>query len=418
MVRHDLKLRALKLFPSGRVAARTVTARAVAAGALLAGLAACVPYPPPGGTASPGGPATVSQPARPVAILLPLTGPQAELGQNMLRAAQLAFNGQPDAPLDVRDTAGTPAGAAGAARAALANGDGVILGPLTSSETAAVSPLARAANVPVLAFTSDPAQAQPGVWVLGITPDQQVRRLLDAVAAENKTRIAAVLPDNPLGAALGSGLRQAARDAALPPPVVQNYGSGGLSDALKVASGFEARHPAAASDSAASSADPSAPPPAPPSVPVPFDALLLGAVGDQLGQAVPLLATFDIRPTAVRVVGPALWAQNAARYPDLAGAWYAAPDPALRASFLALYTGKYNAPPRDLADLAFDAANIARTAGPNAAGLFRPEGFAGADGPVALLPDGRTRRGLAIFVVERGGTRLLQPAPRSLQPGS
>ena len=43
-------------------------------------------------------------------------------------------------------------------------GAGIILGPLTSSETAAVAPVARQAGVAVLAFTNDPNQAQPGVY--------------------------------------------------------------------------------------------------------------------------------------------------------------------------------------------------------------------------------------------------------------
>lgn len=396
---------------------------------LLAGLGGCMPpYPRPVGAASPGvrGPIDVSvpPPARTVAILLPLTGPQAELGQNMLRAAQLAYGDG----LDARDTAGTPDGAATAARAAMGAGAVLILGPLTSAETAAVGPLARAANVPVLAFTSDPAQAQPGVWTLGVTPDQQVRRLVGAVAAEGKTRFAAVLPENPFGAALGAGLRRAATAAGLPAPAVQTYPSGfaSLNTAFKTATAYDRRRgdiearqkaaragtdPDARSKAAAIGAEPVPPPP--------FDALLLGAVGEGLGQAVPLLAYYDVKPTEVRILGPALWARDAARQPDLSGAWFAAPDPALRTSFAALYTGKYNTPPRDLADIAYDAAGIAKVAAGDRNGLFRPEGFAGADGLIGLSPDGQTRRGLAIFEVDRGGAHIVQPAPQSLSaPGS
>ncbi len=111
-----------------------------------------------------------------VAILLPLSGARADIGQALLHGAQLALDAPGAPPLDVKDTGGTPDGAAAAAQAAIADGAGLILGPLTSAETAAVAPVARAANVAVLAFTNDPSQAQPGVWTLGITPGQQVRR--------------------------------------------------------------------------------------------------------------------------------------------------------------------------------------------------------------------------------------------------
>ena len=101
-----------------------------------------------------------------VAILLPLSGPRAEIGQPMLQAAQLAMDaGRPDARREGYRR--HRRGAAAAAQAAVADGAGLILGPLTSAETAAVAPVARQANVAVLAFTNDPSQAQPGVWTLG-----------------------------------------------------------------------------------------------------------------------------------------------------------------------------------------------------------------------------------------------------------
>ena len=60
-----------------------------------------------------------------VAILLPLSGPRAEIGQSMLHAAQLAFDGPGAGSLDARDTGGTPEGAAAAARSAIDAGRGI-----------------------------------------------------------------------------------------------------------------------------------------------------------------------------------------------------------------------------------------------------------------------------------------------------
>ena len=158
-----------------------------------------------------------------VAILLPLSGPRADIGQPMLQAAQLALDA-PGAPaLIVKDTGGTAEGAAAAAQAALAEGAGLILGPLTSGETASVAPIARQANVAVLAFTNDPGQIQPGVWPLGISPGEQVRRLVTAVEADGKTRIAAMLPDSDFGRVMANALTQAAAVRNLPPPDIRQY---------------------------------------------------------------------------------------------------------------------------------------------------------------------------------------------------
>src|SRR5690349_15575217 len=183
-------------------------------------------YGPFGGYGGPPVPLGAGQPAAPlsqkVAILLPLSGPRADIGQAMLHAAQLSLAGN----LDVHDTGGTPQGAAAAARAAIGAGAGLILGPLTSPETAAVAPVARGANVAVLAFTNDPSQAQPGVWTLGITPGQQVRRLVAAAQAQGKTQLAALLPDNELGHVMAQALMQAASADGLPPPNVRFHAQG------------------------------------------------------------------------------------------------------------------------------------------------------------------------------------------------
>ena len=435
-------------------------------------LAACVGQPyamgGPGAIPAPVGPAGPA-PRSQVAALLPLSGPNAALGQAMLQAVQLALAPPGSPPLDAEDTGGTPEGAANAARAAVGKSAGLFIGPLTAAETAAVAPIAQAANVPMLALTSDAAQARPGVWTLGITPEQQVRTLVRAVQAEGKTRFAAVLPQGAFGNAMADGLTAAVAEAGLPPPAMQRYvprSVSALDRALKDVSDYASRRdalkvrqqaaqatapgapaatpetPAAPATPPSGNADagqppdqqqtaqgaPAAPetPPAPlseppPLPPLPFDALLLGAVGPDLGPAAAQLAPDGIAPSDVRVLGPALWEGGAARLPALVGSWFAAPDPAARKPFEAAFAAKYGTPPRDpRTSLAYDAGGLARAAaGPRGfeVGLLeRPEGFAGSDGLLALLPDGRVRRAFAIFEVQPGGAHIVQPAPQSFAP--
>jgi hypothetical protein len=119
----------------------------------------------------------------------------------------------------------------------------------------------------------------------------------------------------------------------------------------------------------------------------------------------------------VRILGPALWASPSSGSGQMPGAWFAAPDPAARAGLEQGYAAKYGGAPPTVADLAFDAASIARVLGANGgfsiAALTQPAGFLGADGWLALLPDGQVRRGLAVFRVERGGPQMIEPAPQS-----
>jgi branched-chain amino acid transport system substrate-binding protein len=377
--------------------------------------------PPPG---APGGAGPAGQR---VAILLPLSGARADLGQSMLRAAQLAMDESGAPPLDAKDTGGTPDGAAQAARSAISDGAGLILGPLTSPETAAVAPIARSANVAVLAFTNDPSQAQPGVWTLGITPGQQVRRLVAAAQGQNKTQFAALLPDTGLGHAMGDALTRATSADGLGQPNVRfhsqgmssintttrdlsDYGSRGGPIYAKIREARESGTPEGRKEAQELAKTAVIPPPN-------FNVLLLADTGEALAEVASVLPYYDVDRSQVQIMGPALWASPSSGSGQMPGAWYAAPDPAARTAFDQAYSTKYGGPAGPLAELAFDAGSIARILGGrgdfSVGALTQPAGFLGADGWFALQSDGQVRRALAVFVLERGGPQMLEPAPQS-----
>ncbi len=334
---------------------------------------------------------------RRIAVLLPLSGANASLGQSMLLAAKLAFEPNATNAFDTQDTRGTPDGAATALRAAITAGAGIVVGPLTAGETAAVAPIARARNVSVLALTSDATKAQPGVWPLGLTPGQQVRTLVRAAAADYKRRIGAILPSNPFGDSLVAELIPAAAEAGLPPPLVLRFqGQSGLDAAI--------RQMGTPSDAPGSS----------PGNPLAIDALLLGTPADTTLKVLPDLIRLGMGPDRIRILGTALWAREAAKLSPLAGAWFAGPPAETLKVFSDNYISHYGTPPRDVASIAFDAAAAAHAvSGPNgvdASVLLNPSGFAGANGVFRLLPNGQVRRNLALFEIGSTGLQS-RPAP-------
>jgi branched-chain amino acid transport system substrate-binding protein len=361
-----------------------------------------------------------------VAILLPMTGPRADLGQVLLQAAQLALQDNGGPSLDVLDTGGTAAGAATAAQAAVTKGDSLLLGPLTSSETASVAPIAHAAGIPVLAFTNDTSQSQAGVWPLGISPEQQIRRLVVAAQAQGKSQFAALLPDSDFGRALATALTKATEGAGLPPANVRMHAPGmaSITAAARDVSGYanrrgpiETRIKAARAQGspdgrreAQELAKTAIPPPS-------FNVLLLADTGDALQEIAAILPYYDVDRSMVQIVGPALWADPSSGSGAVPGAWYAAPDSSTRSNLERDYSAKYNAPPPPLADLAYDAASVAKIIvgprGTDTAILTQPGGFVGTDGWFALQPDGQVQRGLAVFKVGRGTPEMIDPAPQS-----
>ena len=356
------------------------------------------------------------------AILLPLSGPNGALGQSMLDAIRLAA-ARGTVLLDVKDTAGSPAGAAGAATQALEAHDDIILGPLTAADTHAAALVAAPAGLPVLALTSDLHEARAGVWVLGITPEQQVTRLVQAVRADGRGRFAAFLPENSLGDAMATALETDANGAD-----VRHHDSSfdSINGGMKALSGFDSRHGEREEQikSDRASTDPAVRAQADvleaePVGPLPFDALLLGDTGTQLQEVIDLLQPYDIKQKEVRILGPALWGAFARKLGQIAGAWYAAPDPAARAGFVAAFNARYHTSPPRIDDLAYDAGALATALAGNGGAstetLTRTDGFAGTDGVFALDANGHVRRGLAVFEVDSGGgSHVVSPAPAKL----
>lgn len=376
-------------------------------------------------TLGPGGLAD-GKPQQSVAILLPLTGPRSDLGRILLQAAQLALQDNTGPALDVLDTGGTATGAAIAARAAVTRRDGLILGPLTSSETASVATVARGAGIPILAFTNDTSQSQPGVWPLGISADQQIRRLVAAAQAQGKTKFAALLPDSDFGRAMATALTNVTAAAGLPVPDIRMHSAGmvSITSAARDLSNYANRRgPIDAKVKAARALGTSdgrreaqelvkLPIPLPP-----FDVLLLADTGDALQEIAAILPYYDVDRSVVQIIGPALWSDPSSGSPAVRGAWYAAPDSNTRSNLEHEYAAKYGVPPPPLADLAYDSASVAnvvlRAKGSDLAMLTQPGGFIGTDGWFTLLPDGQVRRGLAVYKIGQESPDMIDPAPQS-----
>ncbi len=337
-------------------------------------------------------PSDAAAPRTRVALLLPLSGPQAPLGEAMQNAATLALFEGGDRGVEFlpRDTRSSTSGAAEAARQAVAEGARAIAGPLTLQETSAVSAAMRG-QVPVFAFTSDEAQAGPATWVLGITPTQQVRRVMQAAMAQGARRFALLAPEDAFGQRLADAMRRAAADAGLPAPVIQFT-------------------PARGGDVAAAAAALAGPQP---------DAVLLGGGGAFARQAAPAIAAaFPARPP--RLLGTSLWSTEAGlgNEPALAGALFPGPDPAGRSRFEAAYSGAFGGAPPRTAGVAYDGAALAS----RAARAGTPpvgEAFMGADGPIQLREGGVLGRGLAVFALRPGGDpQMVEPAPMPGAAGS
>lgn len=336
-----------------------------------------------------------------VALLLPLTasGNTPGVAKALKQAAELALFDfdNPAVSLVPKDTKGTPEGARDAAESAIHDGAELIIGPLFAQEVSGAAPVARQANVPMIAFSSDEKVAGSGVYLLSFLAGRDVPRIVSYALAHGKRNFALLVPQSPYGRlaeeafakSVGRGGGQAVVRATFPP----NDANAMLGPVRQVANAIKSGQQ--------------------------IDALFLPAGPEDLQSLAPLLASADVTGAHVQFIGTGQWDYpNIGQEKALVGGWYPAPDPKGWSDFTGRYVKTYGATPPRIASLAYDAVSLAVSLSQNPPGqrytvtqLTRASGFAGIDGLFRLLPDGTSERGLAILEVREYGPQVLEPAP-------
>lgn len=373
------------------------------------------PPPPPPVAAAPAGPAKI-------ALLVPLSGPNAELGRAILDAAQMALfeTGGDRLTLVPRDTKGTPAGAAAAARSAIDSGAALILGPLLAAEVEAVKPVAAEAHLNVIAFSTVTGLAGGNTWLMGFLPRQEVEREVAYARERGIARFAVLAPNTAYGHLMADALRGAA--AASGGTVTRTVFVDPAGDpSTAIATLLPAASPAASQAPSAFGTVAEAAPP-PPAVPN-FDALLLPEGGGELRTLAGKLTAAGLDTKATRLLGSGLWdVPGIGGDAALDGGWFAAAPPEARRGFEARYRATYGSEPPRLASLGYDAAALAAAlaSGKNGppfsrAAIENPNGFSGVDGLFRFAPDGLVERSLAVLEVEPQGNVVVSPAPAAFR---
>lgn len=348
---------------------------------------------------------TVGEGSVKVALLLPLSaqGNAGSTAKALKQSAELAlfeFN-NPDIVLVPKDTQGTAQGAAAAAQQALSEGAQLIVGPLFAQSVSAVGPIARNANVPVIAFSTDANVAGRGVYLLSFLPNDDISQIVAYAAKKGLKSYAALVPETAYGTLAEGALRQAAANVDGQVAVVARY--------PQDPSGFDA--PAKQIAQVAAGDKPQA------------AAVLMPDGPATTPRIAPVLTLNGVDPKKVKFLGSGQWDDAAiGQEPSLVGGWYAAPNPAGWQNFSGRYQATYGAQPPRISTIAYDAVSLAAALASQAPGgqpytaqaLTNPDGFAGVDGLFRFLANGTNQRGLAILEVQAGGGgKVIQPAPSS-----
>jgi branched-chain amino acid transport system substrate-binding protein len=349
------------------------------------------PAPPPPPRQEQTGSLPVDTARHRVALLVPLSGPNAAVGQSIANAAALAIadTRSTDVRITNYDTASDPAGAA---RRAFADGNRLVLGPLLGADVSAVAPVAAGVRVPVIAFSNDASVAGPNAWLLGFSPTQSIDRVVRYARTRGATRFAGLIPSGVYGRNASGALLRAAEAAGGSVVAIQNYERTPKSIATAVAALSKQQ----------------------------FDAVLIADNGRIAVASAPALRRAS--GAGVRILGTELWSSEASlnTVPAMSGAWYASVEDTLFSQFATRYRARYNRTPYRLATLGYDAVlltvRIARDWKP---GDFFPVekledagGFAGVDGAFRFGTGHIAERALSVQQIGSGGRTIVSPAPK------
>lgn len=376
--------------------------RRVAGVALLAILAGCAVVPKPKGAPTAPPPTTKAPDViaplptdtqrHRVALLVPMSGTNAGVGRSIANATTMALFDTRTEKVRVT-TYDTAAGVAAATRKAIAEGNRLILGPLTADDVRAAAPLARQAGVPMLSFSNDVSVSGPGTYLMGYIPAQAVERVVSYAHGRGLNNFAALVPKGVYGERAGNAFLNAVRKEGATAVALESFdrSPGAVSAAVQKLS--------------ASSS---------------YDALLIADLGRVAMQAAPIVKAGA--GAKARILGTELWNTDASitQGSALRGAWFASVSDGLYRQFSQKYRTRYQSAPYRLASLGYDAVLLTvRIADDWKVGTPFPatrltdrEGFAGLDGAFRFDERGVAERALEVSEVGAGAVSIVDPAPR------
>ncbi|WP_165498283.1 penicillin-binding protein activator [Siculibacillus lacustris] len=339
-----------------------------------------------------------------VGLVLPKSagGQSAQIAAQLRNAAELALKDFPNADIQITvlDDAGTTEGGQAAASQAVAEGAQLIIGPLNAVSARGVAGPARAAGLPVVAFTTDTSVATRGVYLIGFLPAVDAERIVSYAASQNRKSVAAIVPDDAYGLVIEAAFREAAARYGMRVMGVERYKGDPVDMQTKAAAiaKFGAQ----------------------------IDSVFVPDAPQNAQAVVQAMFSAGLDRTRVKLLGSGRWNDPTAfASPVLAGGWFPGADSTGIDGFRARYRASFQSEAGPLAVLGYEAvflsAGLVRNAG---ARPFRDEsllsrnGFLGVTGLFRFKPDGTSERGLAVFEIGGGTARTISPAPKQFPAGT
>lgn len=363
---------------------------------------------------------------RRMAVLLPTSGPNGEIGKTIRTSVETAVlqQNRPNLYVSFYDTATNPTDAI---NGALSTNPEIIIGPLFA-DNARILRDTKPTNTPALTFTSDATAVGNGVITMALMPTNSVETIVKQMRDDNVNGFIILAPDNQSGHLMAGTAKNAASINNVNLRGIFYYTAGdanSIKDTSQKASLNASR--TAANNRACeilgdiltnerltaleysnlnaqlekiSRTDTLGK--------LPYNAILFLGNADDTKKLASFLRYFGVNSRDASYYGTAMWdGTDITSDITMTGAKYAV-LPAIDENFAILYETIYGATPNRLATIGYDATNMAigmiYSDKSDASYLLDPSGYVGTDGLFRLKPTGDNERGLRIVKINGDGT--------------
>ena len=293
-----------------------------------------------------------------VGIMLPLTGEHKNIGNIILNAIEMAIFQKEDNNIQllIKDTEAKPEVAKKVFLELINEDVGIVIGPLFSKTLAAMQGLSDANNINIFALTNNKNLAKKGIWVFGIDPQAQTKRVLKFALDEGAKKIAALLPKNAYGLLLFDTILNFSRDNLVDVEKIEFYDVSIKSQrnaAKKIAEGFDEYQKILKSieedDDIKNIEETNL------LLKKPFDSVFIAATRQNLTILSSQLQYNNVDPTIVQYLGIASWEDKSIlNEPALEGGIFATTSQLYQKKIKAIYKKSFNKEMPKIAMIAYD----------------------------------------------------------------
>ena len=318
-----------------------------------------------------------------IGLLIPLTGKNAFLGKSIYKSAEMALfeskaNNVELLPLDSGNSIDT---AVYAARNLEKKGVSIIIGPIFSSQAAAVRNAINR-NIPLLSFTNDESIAANDLWAFGFSPRQEIAAIFKEIMNHPIKNLSIIIPNSAYGRI---ALDNILKESSLLNIKIKNIYKYSISSDNFSDLGLEIEK---AKDSE-------------------LDALLILAGGKQLREISSRAQFRGISPKDTMYFGISSWNNDKILgEPSLLGGIFIAPEQSSFESFVSRYYKIYGAIPSEISGLSYDILSLCSNGLKTSKNinefigfLTKPSGFNGVFGYFSLDVTGKLKRKFVSYKV-------------------